>query len=142
MLSNEVFVKALISSGRTVSLKAILLGFVDPVLLIQLGRHVLIWIQSTSQCILVSEEDEEATFVDPSLRGKYVVTFGWTLLIILAFTKLTRSSHVCRYCVVFDPLDGSSNIDCGVSIGTVWLSHLLISTSILTPDLCSSLHFL
>jgi fructose-1,6-bisphosphatase len=24
-----------------------------------------------------------------------------------------------RYCVVFDPLDGSSNIDCGVSIGTV-----------------------
>ncbi|OAY83894.1 Fructose-1,6-bisphosphatase, cytosolic [Ananas comosus] len=45
-------------------------------------------------CILVSEEDEEATFVDPSLRGKY--------------------------CVVFDPLDGSSNIDCGVSIGTIF----------------------
>ncbi|KAJ6819939.1 uncharacterized protein M6B38_398520 [Iris pallida] len=62
VLSNEVFVKALTSSGRT--------------------------------CILVSEEDEEATFVDPSLRG--------------------------RYCVVFDPLDGSSNIDCGVSIGTIF----------------------
>ncbi|URD72844.1 Fructose-1-6-bisphosphatase [Musa troglodytarum] len=40
VLSNEVFVKALISSGRT--------------------------------CVLVSEEDEEATFVDPSLRGKSV----------------------------------------------------------------------
>lgn len=62
VLSNEVFVKALISSGRT--------------------------------CILVSEEDEEATFVSPPLRGKY--------------------------CVVFDPLDGSSNIDCGVSIGTIF----------------------
>ncbi|KAK9740840.1 hypothetical protein RND81_03G064500 [Saponaria officinalis] len=62
VLSNEVFVKALISSGRT--------------------------------CILVSEEDEEATFVDPALRGKY--------------------------CVCFDPLDGSSNIDCGVSIGTIF----------------------
>ncbi|KAJ3677909.1 hypothetical protein LUZ60_001712 [Juncus effusus] len=62
VLSNEVFVKALVSSGRT--------------------------------CILVSEEDEEATFVDPALRGKY--------------------------CVVFDPLDGSSNIDCGVSIGTIF----------------------
>ncbi|KAL9234168.1 hypothetical protein vseg_009067 [Gypsophila vaccaria] len=62
VLSNEVFVKALISSGRT--------------------------------CILVSEEDEEATFVEPSLRGKY--------------------------CVCFDPLDGSSNIDCGVSIGTIF----------------------
>jgi len=45
------------------------------------------------QCVLVSEEDEEATFVDPALRGKY--------------------------CVCFDPPDGSSNIDYGVSIGTV-----------------------
>ncbi|GFS37532.1 inositol monophosphatase family protein [Actinidia rufa] len=62
VLSNEVFIKALVSSGRT--------------------------------CILVSEEDEEATFVESSKRG--------------------------RYCVVFDPLDGSSNIDCGVSIGTIF----------------------
>ncbi|PIM97382.1 Fructose-1,6-bisphosphatase [Handroanthus impetiginosus] len=62
VLSNEVFIKALVSSGRT--------------------------------SILVSEEDEEATFVEPSKRGKY--------------------------CVVFDPLDGSSNIDCGVSIGTIF----------------------
>ncbi|XP_050214552.1 fructose-1,6-bisphosphatase, cytosolic isoform X2 [Mercurialis annua] len=62
VLSNEVFIKALVSSGRT--------------------------------SILVSEEDEEATFVETSKRGKY--------------------------CVVFDPLDGSSNIDCGVSIGTIF----------------------
>ena len=41
----------------------------------------------------MSEENEEAIFVEKSKRG--------------------------RYCVVFDPLDGSSNIDCGVSIGTV-----------------------
>ncbi|MBA0606376.1 hypothetical protein Godav_018849 [Gossypium davidsonii] len=67
VLSNEVFVKALVSSGRT--------------------------------CILVSEEDEEATFVDPSKRG--------------------------RYCVVFDPLDGSSNIDCGVSIGTIFGIYMM-----------------
>ncbi|PON83051.1 Fructose-1,6-bisphosphatase [Trema orientale] len=62
VLSNEVFIKALVSSGRT--------------------------------SILVSEEDEEATIVEKSKRG--------------------------RYCVVFDPLDGSSNIDCGVSIGTIF----------------------
>uniref|UniRef100_A0A7N2MWS2 fructose-bisphosphatase n=1 Tax=Quercus lobata TaxID=97700 RepID=A0A7N2MWS2_QUELO len=62
VLSNEVFVKALISSGQT--------------------------------SILISEEDEDATFVNPSKRGRYVV--------------------------VFDPLDGSSNIDCGVSIGTIF----------------------
>eukprot|EP00252_Welwitschia_mirabilis_P020418 TRINITY_DN5001_c0_g1_i3.p1 TRINITY_DN5001_c0_g1~~TRINITY_DN5001_c0_g1_i3.p1 ORF type:complete len:339 (+),score=21.08 TRINITY_DN5001_c0_g1_i3:75-1091(+) len=66
VLSNEVFVKALVSSGRT--------------------------------SILVSEEDEEATFVEPAKRGKY--------------------------CVVFDPLDGSSNIDCGVSIGTIFGIYL------------------
>ncbi|KAA8545554.1 hypothetical protein F0562_020338 [Nyssa sinensis] len=62
VLSNEVFIKALISSGRT--------------------------------CILVSEEDEEASFVEPTNRG--------------------------RYCVVFDPLDGSSNIDCAVAVGTIF----------------------
>lgn len=67
VLSNEVFIKALVSSGRT--------------------------------CILVSEEDEEATFVEPSKRGKY--------------------------CVVFDPLDGSSNIDCGVSIGTIFGIYMM-----------------
>ncbi|XP_072149936.1 fructose-1,6-bisphosphatase, cytosolic [Setaria viridis] len=67
VLSNEVFVKALVSSGRT--------------------------------CVLVSEEDEEATFVDPKLRGKY--------------------------CVCFDPLDGSSNIDCGVSIGTIFGIYMI-----------------
>ncbi|XP_004485532.1 fructose-1,6-bisphosphatase, cytosolic-like [Cicer arietinum] len=62
VISNEVFVKALISSGRT--------------------------------CLLVSEEIEDAIIVPPALRGKYIV--------------------------VFDPLDGSSNIDCGVSIGTIF----------------------
>ena len=44
--------------------------------------------------ILVSEEDEQAIFVEEPLRGKYIVCF--------------------------DPLDGSSNIDCGVSIGTIF----------------------
>ncbi|XP_059280035.1 fructose-1,6-bisphosphatase, cytosolic-like [Lycium ferocissimum] len=67
VLSNEVFIKALVSSGRT--------------------------------SILVSEEDEEATFVEPANRGKY--------------------------CVVFDPLDGSSNIDCGVSIGTIFGIYMI-----------------
>jgi fructose-1,6-bisphosphatase I len=46
-------------------------------------------------CVLVSEElDNEIIIEDPEIRGKY--------------------------CVVFDPLDGSSNIDCGVSIGTIF----------------------
>lgn len=44
--------------------------------------------------MMVSEEDEEAIIVEENLKGKY--------------------------CVVFDPLDGSSNIDAGVSIGTIF----------------------
>jgi len=58
-----------------------------------------IFINSLKSCgkvaVMVSEENENAIFVDDAaLRGKY--------------------------CVVFDPLDGSSNIDAGVSIGTIF----------------------
>jgi fructose-1,6-bisphosphatase I len=44
--------------------------------------------------VLVSEEDEEPIIVPLNLRGKF--------------------------CVAFDPLDGSSNIDCNVSVGTIF----------------------
>ena len=49
---------------------------------------------SKSACVLVSEEQEEAIIVDDKQRGKY--------------------------CVCFDPLDGSSNIDCNVSVGSIF----------------------
>jgi len=49
---------------------------------------------SRKTAVLVSEEIEEAIFIEDSHRG--------------------------RYCVVFDPLDGSSNIDAGVNIGTIF----------------------
>lgn len=45
-------------------------------------------------CAMVSEENEEVIQVDHKLRGKYLV--------------------------VFDPLDGSSNIDAGVPVGTIF----------------------
>jgi fructose-1,6-bisphosphatase I len=52
-------------------------------------------VASGKAMFLISEEDERAMVVeDESLRGKYIITF--------------------------DPLDGSSNIDCGVSIGTIF----------------------
>ncbi|KAJ1971142.1 Fructose-1,6-bisphosphatase [Dimargaris xerosporica] len=44
--------------------------------------------------IMVSEEVDNAIFVEDELRGKY--------------------------CVTFDPLDGSSNIDAGVNVGTIF----------------------
>ncbi|XP_022333994.2 fructose-1,6-bisphosphatase 1-like [Crassostrea virginica] len=45
-------------------------------------------------CLLVSEENDHAIVVEPDKKGKYIVTF--------------------------DPLDGSSNIDCLVSIGSIF----------------------
>jgi len=49
---------------------------------------------SFTSCVLVSEENERAIIIEPEKRGKYIVCF--------------------------DPLDGSSNIDCLVSIGTIF----------------------
>mmetsp|Transcript_6423 Transcript_6423/g.18942 ORF Transcript_6423/g.18942 Transcript_6423/m.18942 type:complete len:342 (+) Transcript_6423:81-1106(+) len=45
-------------------------------------------------CVLVSEENEEPIVVPSGKSGKF--------------------------CVAFDPLDGSSNIDCNVSVGTIF----------------------
>ncbi|KAK7173508.1 hypothetical protein R3I93_003356 [Phoxinus phoxinus] len=49
---------------------------------------------SFTSCVLVTEEHDTAIIVEPDRRGKYVVCF--------------------------DPLDGSSNIDCLASIGTIF----------------------
>ncbi|KAH8930089.1 inositol phosphatase [Atractiella rhizophila] len=49
---------------------------------------------SGKTAVLVSEENDEAIMIEEKSRG--------------------------RYCVVFDPLDGSSNIDAGVNIGTIF----------------------
>lgn len=49
---------------------------------------------SGKTAVLVSEELEDAIIIEDGFKG--------------------------RYCVVFDPLDGSSNIDAGVNIGTIF----------------------
>ncbi|KAH9945920.1 fructose-1,6-bisphosphatase [Epithele typhae] len=52
-------------------------------------------LRASGKCaVLVSEELEEAIIIEGKYKGKY--------------------------CVVFDPLDGSSNIDAGVNIGTIF----------------------
>ena len=51
--------------------------------------------------VLVSEELDEAVIIEERNRGKY--------------------------CVVFDPLDGSSNIDAGVNIGTIFGIYKVVS---------------
>lgn len=56
---------------------------------------------SFSSCVLVSEENDKAIVIEPEMRGKYIVCF--------------------------DPLDGSSNIDCLVSIGTIFAVYKKIT---------------
>ena len=55
---------------------------------------------SGKTAVLVSEELEDAIIIEERNRGKY--------------------------CVVFDPLDGSSNIDAGVNIGTIFGIYALV----------------
>lgn len=56
---------------------------------------------SRKTAVLVSEELDDAIVIDDRLKG--------------------------RYCVVFDPLDGSSNIDAGVNIGTIFGVYRVVS---------------
>lgn len=56
---------------------------------------------SYTTCLLVSEENETAIEVEVEKQGKYIVCF--------------------------DPLDGSSNIDCLVSIGTIFTIYRKVS---------------
>jgi len=59
-------------------------------------------VKSGSCCVLVSEENEEPIIVP--------------------------EEHAGRFCVAFDPLDGSSNIDCNVSTGTIFAVYERTST--------------
>lgn len=59
---------------------------------------------SRKTAVLVSEELEDAIVIEDKLKGKY--------------------------CVVFDPLDGSSNIDAGVNIGTIFGIYKVVSVSL------------
>uniref|UniRef100_A0A8D0GDF9 Fructose-1,6-bisphosphatase 1 n=1 Tax=Sphenodon punctatus TaxID=8508 RepID=A0A8D0GDF9_SPHPU len=56
---------------------------------------------SFTTCIIVSEENKDALIVEADRRGKYIVCM--------------------------DPLDGSSNIDCLVSIGTIFAIYRKVS---------------
>uniref|UniRef100_A0A0D9V867 fructose-bisphosphatase n=1 Tax=Leersia perrieri TaxID=77586 RepID=A0A0D9V867_9ORYZ len=48
----------------------------------------------------------------------------WHISAIFLLCEIEIRSSV-EYCVCFDPLDGSSNIDCGVSIGTIFGIYMI-----------------
>lgn len=63
---------------------------------------------SGKTAVLVSEENDEAIFISES-----------------SGSAENTDTPNAKYCVVFDPLDGSSNIDAGVNIGTIFGIYLV-----------------
>lgn len=63
---------------------------------------------SGKTAVLVSEENDEAIFISES-----------------SGSSENTDTPNAKYCVVFDPLDGSSNIDAGVNIGTIFGIYLV-----------------
>ncbi|KAI5722463.1 hypothetical protein M8J76_008842 [Diaphorina citri] len=91
LVSIQTAVKAISSAVRNVNVQGEEVKKLD-VLSNELFVNMLT--SSYSTCLLVSEENETALEVEVSKQGKYIVCF--------------------------DPLDGSSNIDCLVSIGSIF----------------------
>ena len=61
---------------------------------------------SGKAAVLVSEEDDHAIIIDEATRGKY--------------------------CVTFDPLDGSSNIEAAVNVGTIFGIYKIVCLTTLS----------
>lgn len=64
---------------------------------------------------MVSEEDENVIEVEVGKQGP--PTYNWGNC---SKTGPSPTLESGKYIVTFDPLDGSSNIDCLVSIGTIF----------------------
>ncbi len=92
VLSNDIFVSALINSGAC--------------------------------SVLVSEENDEAStraHTAPRPRARALRTRGHgTRPTTPRQAIIVPEEKRGRFCVAFDPLDGSSNIDCNVSTGTIF----------------------
>jgi fructose-1,6-bisphosphatase len=93
----------------------------------------------------VSEERDEPIIVEATKAGTYIgggskCHLGWMekeehsfQAIPLTFLPPSLWTSAGKYCVAFDPLDGSSNIDCNVSTGTIFAVYERVSPSDQTP---------
>lgn len=74
---------------------------------------------NSQQCaVLVSEENDEPIIVEESMAG--IGKMERTVNIMSSQVYLHHVVFQGNYCVAFDPLDGSSNIDCNVPTGTIF----------------------
>lgn len=82
---------------------------------------------SFTSCVLVTEENDDALIVEPESRvweGEQDIIWCSGDSSLLKPKYWVKYFHVFfpkgKYVVCFDPLDGSSNIDCLASIGTIF----------------------
>lgn len=73
------------------------------------------------------------TKCEPCLLADYSTGAGLTLNMMLFLVLFLFFQG--KYIVCFDPLDGSSNIDCLVSIGTIFAIYKKVTTQIKIPSL-------
>jgi len=81
---------------------------------------------SFTTCMLVSEEDE--TFIEVQYHIYYTIILSelrhdiiyFNVYYLFSVSSQVEVEKQGKYIVCFDPLDGSSNIDCLVSIGSIF----------------------
>uniref|UniRef100_A0A0N5AIW7 Fructose-1,6-bisphosphatase 1 n=1 Tax=Syphacia muris TaxID=451379 RepID=A0A0N5AIW7_9BILA len=66
-------------------------------------------------CLMVSEENDQLILASDSIFSSHFFIFLFNYIL-----HIVDKSQRGKYIVTFDPLDGSSNIDCLVSVGTIF----------------------
>ena len=78
------------------------------------------------------EEQKKLDVLSNDIMVNFLRASGWTAVLVskeLDEAVIIDDAHKGKYCVVFDPLDGSSNIDAGVNIGTIFGIYRIVSIS-------------
>jgi len=71
--------------------------------------------------LLVSEEDETVIEVEHNIKNwHFLYTDSYIIMELCFGVAQVETEKQGKYIVCFDPLDGSSNIDCLVSIGSIF----------------------
>lgn len=126
ILANEVFINMLSNSGQC----SVLVGLLSRELMVS-QFAVDFTDHDMCQCFASCEIPDLALYAThlpfACLQGKL---YSGIAVVRCAFTVqvseendepiIIEEGRRGQYCVVMDPLDGSSNIDCGVSIGTIF----------------------
>jgi len=73
----------------------------------------------------INVQGEEVKKLDILSHDNFVSALKWSTKATVLVSEEVEDPIIldgpsCKYCVVFDPLDGSSNIDCNISVGSIF----------------------